>query len=413
MNKRQTSTVKRMIPVNQYDIQGMESWLSDLAAEGLFLEKFGRFRARFRRETPRKAIYRVEPVSGQEDRPDPERQQAYAADGWTYVASLNRNLQIWRNDREEPQELHTDPVAQSYTYEALGRRLWGLGLVVAVLVLAILVMIGCVYFLREEPLLALVLDQNTAAMGVIALLELAVAVFTLSDALHIRKLQKSLRSGLPLSHKPKDYRGSRRRILCGYALLLVMAAVCYGTQAYGILARWGIEVAEFRDPLPVVSLARLEDDLAFVIRRADASFEKDYLNWVSREWSPLAPVQLEITQSGQVPGKDWPDGSGPYTPSLRACYYELAFQNLADPFLEGLAHREARWDPERKFLEIPSEDFDRVLLETEEDSQILLLLRGRQMLLVRYYGTQDLALHLENFSETLAAVPDGGYRGKP
>ena len=47
-----SKSVRRWIPVSLYEIAGIESWLSDLSAQGLALERFGLYFAYFRRTEP-------------------------------------------------------------------------------------------------------------------------------------------------------------------------------------------------------------------------------------------------------------------------------------------------------------------------------------------------------------------------
>ena len=51
-------TVYRLVPCPCYEVEACESWLTDMAAEGLFVEKLGRTLARFRRGTPCAVRYR-------------------------------------------------------------------------------------------------------------------------------------------------------------------------------------------------------------------------------------------------------------------------------------------------------------------------------------------------------------------
>ena len=54
--------VYRIPPCPSYDIEGMESWLSDMAAEGFVLVKDGIFAgvATFEKTEPRKLKYRLQ-----------------------------------------------------------------------------------------------------------------------------------------------------------------------------------------------------------------------------------------------------------------------------------------------------------------------------------------------------------------
>ncbi|MBR2851796.1 MAG: DUF2812 domain-containing protein [Anaerotignum sp.] len=53
---------RKLIPVNLMNIPAMESWLTDMAAEGLFLHSLGPYIAKFTEGEPRKLAYRIEPL---------------------------------------------------------------------------------------------------------------------------------------------------------------------------------------------------------------------------------------------------------------------------------------------------------------------------------------------------------------
>ena len=56
---KRKDTVTRQIPCPCYDVEACESWLTDQAARGLFLEQWGLYTARFRRDIPRVVRYRI------------------------------------------------------------------------------------------------------------------------------------------------------------------------------------------------------------------------------------------------------------------------------------------------------------------------------------------------------------------
>ena len=59
---------RKMIPVDVYDIPAMQSYLSDMAAEGLFLRKIATC-GHFEEGEPRRVLYRMEPLMREEEKP--------------------------------------------------------------------------------------------------------------------------------------------------------------------------------------------------------------------------------------------------------------------------------------------------------------------------------------------------------
>lgn len=86
--------VYRPVPCPCYEVEACESWLTDMAAQGLFVEKLGRTLARFRRGLPQTVRYRLtaarlkgswldfvpsEPLSTEK--------ALYAEYGWEFICS--------------------------------------------------------------------------------------------------------------------------------------------------------------------------------------------------------------------------------------------------------------------------------------------------------------------------------------
>ena len=62
--RKEPKLVHRLIPCPQYDVSGMECWLSDMAKQGLLLQKDGFFAgvATFEKVSPQRVKYRLQPA---------------------------------------------------------------------------------------------------------------------------------------------------------------------------------------------------------------------------------------------------------------------------------------------------------------------------------------------------------------
>lgn len=120
----------KIIPCPDYDIEGMESWLSDMAASGLMLKKDGFFAnfASFEECTPCKVRYRLQAASEKksilsEDNREPDDEVIEIARhyGWEYVASRGR-FYIYRTNDPQARELNTDPEVQALVIGEVRKR---------------------------------------------------------------------------------------------------------------------------------------------------------------------------------------------------------------------------------------------------------------------------------------------------
>lgn len=126
--------VRKFLPVQLYDIHGIELWLEELSAQGLILDSFGlRYSAYFRVGEPETGVrYRLEPSSFHADKETPEsrgkpdwetvdyeKNAEYARYGWEYVDSIPKFYTIYRCKDQSAEELHTDPVTLGYLFQRI------------------------------------------------------------------------------------------------------------------------------------------------------------------------------------------------------------------------------------------------------------------------------------------------------
>ena len=118
---KEQKIVRRLVPVDFLDLDGIELWLEDMAAKGLHFQKLGAFFAQFRPGDPAKVRWHAEPTE-KGGTSIPAQTGEYAELGWTYVGKIGY-LALFRTADPDVPEFHTDPVAQSYTLDRLTRRL--------------------------------------------------------------------------------------------------------------------------------------------------------------------------------------------------------------------------------------------------------------------------------------------------
>ena len=92
MKTSERQTVRRLAPCPPYDVEACESWLGDMAEQGLMLELWGLLDVRFRREEPRPVRYRLTAARlegnvlfGPPDAPDAGEEALYAETGWHFI----------------------------------------------------------------------------------------------------------------------------------------------------------------------------------------------------------------------------------------------------------------------------------------------------------------------------------------
>ena len=106
--------IRKFTPVSPYDIQWLESWLQDLALQGLYLAWFRPLFSTFVQDTPRRVRYRVEFCKeAYQDGPPQDLKDLYSDFGWDYMGrAWDSTLLIFRTRDSRAEEPHTDPPLQ-------------------------------------------------------------------------------------------------------------------------------------------------------------------------------------------------------------------------------------------------------------------------------------------------------------
>lgn len=128
-NSEEKKTYYRLAPCPAYDVEGMESWLEDLAEEGLFLTKDGFFFGFgfFHKDEPKKVKYRLQARSSHgsffTDEYEPLKEEMELSEelGWEFVVQRGEFF-IYRSKEENVRELNTDPEVQAITLKEVGKR---------------------------------------------------------------------------------------------------------------------------------------------------------------------------------------------------------------------------------------------------------------------------------------------------
>lgn len=120
----------RFCPCFKYDVEGIQTWLEDMAAQGLVLEADGTFLGifTFQKTTHQKCRYRLAPMKEQKgffsdslDGPDAEEQEFSKQCGWEYLVRYG-SFYIYRATGEDVRPLHTDPAVHSIALEAVKKQ---------------------------------------------------------------------------------------------------------------------------------------------------------------------------------------------------------------------------------------------------------------------------------------------------
>ena len=384
-------TVRRRRFLDTWRIGETECWLTDMAAQGLHLEDLTVFFAEFRQGEPEAVRYRIDYFDYKFNNVT-EQRAFYAEGGWEYVCDW-KNMQIFRSpDALNAPELHTDTAEQANNLERLKKRLTREAILVFILLPLMIGLTIVTYFLHKTPTLDLVAwGRSTVPPSVFLFI---FSCFTaLQSALSIRALVHTLREGRPINHRAPWQKYRRWNTVYLVVLLLIFIPMLF---------------------LPLVSISRyqtknlpMENDSTIVLRLADIETDEalerpppyppltstggiDFGNQITHSWSIYAPVQFETRESGEVSARTWPDGSGPYNPSLDYRYFDLTFPWMAKSLLEDLLIQTAPWREDvAPFATLDVPWAEQVLLREDKYMRELYIQKGNIVIYLQYHGMED------------------------
>lgn len=320
----------RFPPCPGYDVEATESWLQEMAAQGLILSTEGFFAgfACFEEGEPRRLRYRLEAAPKKfldDSGPDEEARSLSESYGWQYVARRGDFL-IYAGEDDGSVELHTDPRVQAISMNLVRRR--ALSSLFSLLLWIVVYPLALGNFM---PLAAfLTIGTPVSLLG--NLLVLWSIGSSAASFLSLHRLWKRLRGGGALDHR-KNWRRRARWYRRSLAAFLLLFAVFLGS----LLALWNADtLGEFTEPYENwqgrLPFATLED----FFPGAEFSPHGGGLleSTVDVHTDLLAPRIFSLSQTGTL---RLPDGRS-FSGGLTVDYFETAA-----PWMARELAREYEW----------------------------------------------------------------------
>lgn len=354
VEKKDTKSVHRIIPCTDYDVTGVESWLSYMAEQGYILRDGGVFRgiAAFDRCEPEKVRYRLQPaqkgfVIYDNDGPSDDEVELNGAFGWKYVAKYGV-FHIYRADDIDAREMDTDPEVQAMAMNALHRSqrfniIW----------MSIWIIVYLALVFTSQPFLSMV---NRGSLISISLV-LCVVIFIVTDlvkAVSLYRLRKKILDGEDLGSGTNWKKGARIytvKVVIGVIAYVAMTVLgCMFILSDGA-DRNQMSISEYQGEVPfrtITDLALCDD-----IEKVDNVDDDE--NTIS-EWSDILwPENYKIYEYGDIV---YTDGNT-YYGGLVITYHEAKNEWLADKLYQAYMQR-AKHQPDYEKIDMKIAGLDDV-----------------------------------------------------
>lgn len=399
--RKEPKLVYRVIPCPQYDVSGMEWWLTEMAEQGLFLQEDGFFCgiATFEKGTPSKRIYRLQAAGKSTSmwadnggNPDAEEIELNEEFGWKYVAKRGE-FHVYFTDNSDARELHTDKEVQALAMNAMKKRQWDS--------IFNSVFFGLVYpyiLLRGKVLLAMI-HAGTVPVVLIMFATLWMSIHSIVQAVKLISLRKKvlreevLGSGEDWKKGVRAYHANNilRRCACVIAI-----AILFKTLGNYMIYENYVPLSEYTGEVPFKTMAEFVPGGEMELMNMNVG----NMNTV-REWSDiLSTVNYEWDEAGTIKGADGAILSG----GLEVIYHETKADWIAKRLVAEYL-RKGKQEKEYEPLKFEMDELDEaVAYTTSLHFPCVILRNGNKILYARFYttGGESVKLTLEEWAGFLA-----------
>lgn len=399
--RKEPKLVHRFIPCPQYDVSGMECWLSEMAEKGYLLQEDGFFCgiATFEKAAPEKMKYRLQAAgrstsmwANNNGDPDTEEVELSKEFGWEYVAKRGE-FYVYRTNQPDARELHTDKEVQALAMNSIKKRqkdnifnsiFWGF-----------------IYpwLLLRGMVLSVMIHAGTLPIVLMMIAGLWMSINSIVQAAKLIKLRKHVLNGESLGSGTEWKKGvwkyHTNNILrrCVYIVALVLLLKVWSEQ---VIYENYIPLAEYTGDVP---FSTMEDFIGGGEMKL-MNMKVGNMNTV-REWTDiLSPVNVEWDEVGTVTGADGTILSG----GLEVLYHETKADWMAKRLVKEY-HRKGKTEKDYALLELELENMDDVVAYNSVlHAQSVILRKGNKILYARFYtsGGETVQFKLSEWAGFLA-----------
>ncbi|MCE5196101.1 MAG: DUF2812 domain-containing protein [Negativicutes bacterium] len=341
-------------PCPSYDVEGMESWLTDMAKDGLILTKDGVFAgiAAFKQSQPQYLKYRLEAAQKStsmwaDDGGEPDQEAVELSDkyGWQYIAKRG-SFYIYRSSEPGARELNTDPEVQAIALNMVRKRQYD-----AVFRALLWLILYPILQIRGDLLITMIHVQTWFfLLGAFLLLWLFAD--SLAEVIQLGKLRKKLQNSGTLDHA-KDW---KKRMVWHHTknalqivLIMVWLCILLHNWSASVLDEDKTQLVDYHEDPPFATLADFAGDGEYSYRMIASGHG---FNTV-REWADwLSPYNIDWSENAEIKRADGSILEG----GLYVDYHEAVNSWIAEKLALEYYHQ----DKQRKFkqFDTPALDVD-------------------------------------------------------
>ena len=394
-------SVYRLVPCPQYDVSGMECWLSEMAEQGLILVQDGIFCgvATFEKGTPQKVRYCLQAASQSTSMwadnmgdPDAEEVELSKEFGWEYVAKRGE-FHIYRTSDPFVRELHTDREVKALAMNAMKKRQKDN------ILNSLFYGIFYPWLIMRGKIILSMIHAGTLTISILLIAGLWMTFHSVIQAAKLIKLRKKVLNDQSLG-SAKDWKKGVKAYFANniFRKCLYIIAICLLLNLFGanISNKYYVPLTEYTKELPFKTMKDFIPNGEMELM----NMQVGNLNTV-REWSDvLSDVNYEWDEAGTVSNSDGTILSG----GLEVIYHETKADWIAKRLVKEYL-RKAKGEREFEPLEIHMEELDQAVAYTTITHFPNVILRNEnKVICARFYtsGEKSVTYELEEWAGFLA-----------
>lgn len=337
--------VKKLIPFESCDIPAIQSWLEDMAEQGLFYVDCGFFFARFENGEPKMLRYRLDFCDVSLGKIPEDKAELYERSSWRVVGELKNDLVVLTTDDPDAPEIFSEPEHLVKPLKRLAKKhtaYW-----ILFLIMFLLSRVGSpisAVMMGADTFAGAVLDIGTAyyillcLMAVLLLLEFIVH---LRSCRHLKKLIKRIERGgeLPTgeSYKAKSKIGA---VLIPLTIPVIILWFVHLAVPMGVTSLHGTNDLSGL-PFPTMQEINIDEYSYFAdgVKKVQGGLAD-----ISERHDLLAPTIIEFSQDCYSFEDFTNKGENSFEYNVR--YYEMRFEKDAKEAVDLLIYDYEHFDAE-------------------------------------------------------------------
>lgn len=387
--------VRCHLPCHPYDVEGIESWLTDMAQKGYILKgQPMRFGCLYFEETePQNISYRLEASPQGEGKwsdagePEESARELNEKYGWEFVVKCGA-FYIYRSLKPHTRELNTDPEVQAYSLNILIKKKLKELIPIAIWILLILP-----EFIQKGTV---AIVETLFISWIIYVFIILSSLFNIfSEIIRIKKLQKTLKENGTLNHQKKI---KNRAFIYLTGKFLTIVLLISALISVFVFLPPKIPTKGYDNNIP---FATVEDLLYNETPKRNISV-KEVTHTDFGQWRSLLSSK-NIYWYEQINATD--KNENEFSCFMTVDYHEMINESLARQVAEDYYRYDHRKD-DAQDMEISSSEADYVAAYTMPvKSVIVVIQKGNKVIhatVLRASSTEDTYAYLESWAMTLA-----------